>query len=90
VTTASRTTTERELRALLGESGVLPGDSREYLHDATESRGVSGRADAVALPGDAAQVTEVVAWCYAHDVASSRAAAARGSPAARSRTVASC
>jgi glycolate oxidase subunit GlcD len=69
VTATSATAVERELRVLLGESGVLPGDSREYLHDATESRGVSGRADAVALPENAAQVTEVVAWCYAHDVA---------------------
>jgi glycolate oxidase subunit GlcD len=66
--TASRSTVERELRAVLGEGGVLPGDSRDYLHDATESRGVSGHADAVALPADAAQVAAVVAWCYAHDV----------------------
>jgi glycolate oxidase subunit GlcD len=66
--TASRSTVERELLTLLGEGSVLPGDSREYLHDATESRGVSGRADAVALPSDAAQAAAVVAWCYAHDV----------------------
>jgi glycolate oxidase subunit GlcD len=60
---------DRELGALLGEGGVLPGNSRRYLHDATESRGVIGHADAVALPGDAAQVAKVLAWCYAHDVA---------------------
>jgi glycolate dehydrogenase FAD-linked subunit len=59
---------ERELRALLDDGSVLAGTTRAYLHDATESRNVSGRADAVALPADAAQVAEVVAWCYAHDV----------------------
>ncbi len=53
---------------MLGDGAVLPGSTRDYLHDATESRGVRGRADAVALPADAAQVAEVVAWCYAHDV----------------------
>jgi glycolate dehydrogenase FAD-linked subunit len=68
VTTASPTTVERELRSLLGDGGVLPGGTRDYLHDATMSRGVRGRADAVALPADAAQVTEIVAWCYDHDV----------------------
>src|SRR2546425_11592448 len=35
----------------------------------TEARGLSGRADAVALPRSAAEVAEVVAWCYAHGVA---------------------
>jgi glycolate oxidase subunit GlcD len=68
VTATSATSAERELRALLGDSSVLPGTTREYLHDATESRNVSGRADAVALPADPAQVAEVVAWCYLHDV----------------------
>jgi glycolate oxidase subunit GlcD len=68
VSAASRTPAERDLRALLGETGVLPGTTRDYLHDATESRNVSGRADAVALPGDASQVADVVAWCYAHDI----------------------
>ena len=68
MTTASPTTAERELRGVLGDGAVLPGSTRDYLHDATESRGVRGRADAVALPADPAQVAEVVAWCYAHDV----------------------
>jgi glycolate dehydrogenase FAD-linked subunit len=68
VTATSATAAERDLRALLGDSAVLSGSTREYLRDATESRGVSGRADAVALPADAAQVTEIVAWCYDHDV----------------------
>jgi glycolate oxidase subunit GlcD len=68
MTATSATVAERELRALLGDGAVLPGSTREYLHDATESRGVSGHADAVALPADAAQVAEIVAWCYDHDV----------------------
>ena len=34
-------TVERELAALLGPDGVLGGDTREYLTDATESRGSS-------------------------------------------------
>jgi glycolate dehydrogenase FAD-linked subunit len=58
----------RELTRLLGAGAVLPGSSREYLHDGTESRSLHGRADAVALPGDAAQVARVVRWCYEHDV----------------------
>src|SRR2546425_2346526 len=35
----------------------------------TEARGLSGRADAVALPRSAEEVTEVVAWCYQHGIA---------------------
>jgi glycolate oxidase subunit GlcD len=66
--TAVSPSAERELRALLGEGSVLPGSTREYLHDATESRNVSGRADAVALPRDSAEVVRVLAWCYEHDV----------------------
>ncbi|HEX3831954.1 MAG TPA: FAD-linked oxidase C-terminal domain-containing protein [Solirubrobacteraceae bacterium] len=68
MTATSATAAERELRVLLGDGAVLAGSTREYLHDATESRGVSGRADAVALPADAAQVADIVAWCYDHDV----------------------
>lgn len=45
---------------MLGDGGVLPGTTRGYLHDATQSRNVSGRADAVALPADAAQVAAVL------------------------------
>jgi glycolate oxidase subunit GlcD len=59
---------ERELGRLLGAGGVLPGTTREYLTDATEGRGVQGRADAVALPESPAQVSAVVRWCYEHDV----------------------
>jgi glycolate oxidase subunit GlcD len=61
-------TAERELRALLGAGNVLSGTTREYLTDATESRNVSGHADAVALPAQASEVASVVRWCYEHDV----------------------
>ncbi|MHB1835796.1 MAG: FAD-binding protein, partial [Solirubrobacteraceae bacterium] len=67
--TPTSTAVERELRALLGDGAVLPGGTRTYLTDATESRRLRGRADAVALPADAASVAEVVRWCYEHDVA---------------------
>ena len=60
--------TERELRRLLGSEAVRAGDTREYLSDATESRAVHGRADAVALPADAPGVAAVLHWCYGHDV----------------------
>ncbi|MGH2856631.1 MAG: FAD-binding oxidoreductase [Solirubrobacteraceae bacterium] len=60
---------ERELRALLGDGAVLPGATRRYLSDATESRSIPGRADAVALPADAEQVAATLQWCYDHDVA---------------------
>jgi glycolate oxidase subunit GlcD len=62
------TTAERDLGALLGPEAVLPGTTREYLIDATESRAVYGHADAIALPSDAQQVASVVRWCYDHDV----------------------
>jgi glycolate oxidase subunit GlcD len=68
VATAS-TSAERELRALLGDEAIRPGDTREYLSDATESRAVRGRADAVVLPSDPAEVAAILGWCYAHDVA---------------------
>ncbi|MGN6867880.1 MAG: FAD-binding oxidoreductase [Solirubrobacteraceae bacterium] len=59
---------ERELKTLLGADAVLPGTSRAYLSDATESRNLKGRADVIALPRTADQVAETVAWCYEHDV----------------------
>src|SRR5690348_7148883 len=60
---------ERDLKALLGEEAVLSGTSRAYLSDATESRNLRGKADAIALPKDADAVAETVRWCYDHDVA---------------------
>jgi glycolate oxidase subunit GlcD len=61
-------TIARELGALLGPERVLPGTTAAYLADATESRNLRGRADAVALPEDAHQVARTVGWCYEHDV----------------------
>jgi glycolate oxidase subunit GlcD len=61
----------RELSRLLGPGAVLDGDApaaRPYLHDATESRAIEGRAGAVALPETADEVAAVLAWCYDHDV----------------------
>ncbi|HTU96327.1 MAG TPA: FAD-linked oxidase C-terminal domain-containing protein [Solirubrobacteraceae bacterium] len=66
VTTSS--TIERELRALLGDDSVLPGATREYLSDYSETHNVRGRADAVALPRDADAVAATVRWCDEHDV----------------------
>lgn len=45
----------------LGVGARLP--TRHDLHDATELRGIVGRADAVALPVDTEQVASVVAHC---------------------------
>ena len=58
---------ERELRAAVAADVVTP--TAAYLTDMTEARGVSGRADAVALPRSAEEVAEIMAWCYAHGVA---------------------
>jgi len=55
------------------------------VRDATEAHGLAGHADALALPREAEEVAAVLAWCYEHDVALTRAAAARASPGARSR-----
>src|SRR5947199_6131508 len=57
---------ERELRAAVAAEVVAP--TTAYLTDMTEARGLSGRADAVALPRSSEEVAEVVAWCYAHGV----------------------
>src|ERR1700752_3953972 len=59
---------ERELRSLIGADSVLPGTTRAYLSDATESRNLRGRADAIALPKTASEVAETLSWCYDHDV----------------------
>src|SRR5919204_1435941 len=58
---------ERDLRSAVSAEIVPP--SAAYLADETEARGLRGRADAVALPGTADEVAEVVAWCYEHGVA---------------------
>ena len=51
---------ERELRSFLPPESVLDGTPAAYLADETETRGVSGRADAVVLPETADEVAEVV------------------------------
>src|SRR4051794_25988360 len=56
-----------ELRRLLGDGAVLE-PSAAYEQDATEGRGVRGRADAVVLPSSAQDVARALAWCYEHDV----------------------
>jgi glycolate oxidase subunit GlcD len=61
----------RELCDVLGAEHVLDANAPRaapYNSDSARRRGVVGRADAVALPGSAEQVAEVVRWCYAHDV----------------------
>ena len=58
VATTASTALERDLKALLGEDAVLPGNTRAYLTDATESRNLRGRADAVALPDNAEAVAK--------------------------------
>ena len=60
---------ERDLAGLVGPEQVLPGTTAAYLVDATESRGVRGHADAVALPRTAEEVAAVVAWCAERGVA---------------------
>jgi glycolate oxidase subunit GlcD len=60
-----------ELTKLLGEDAVLAGDAPgagRYMHDETETRSITGEADAVAMPATAEQVAQLVAWCYEHDV----------------------
>jgi glycolate oxidase subunit GlcD len=58
-----------ELARLVGSQHVLEAPPESpYNRDSSRRRGLAGRADAVALPGDAAQVAEVVRWCYSHDV----------------------
>jgi FAD/FMN-containing dehydrogenase len=59
-----------ELAKLIGAEHVLAAPASSlYNSDASRRRGLRGRADAVALPGSAREVAEVVRWCYAHDVA---------------------
>jgi glycolate oxidase subunit GlcD len=63
-------TPRRELEALLGADAVLdPQRASGYSRDESEGSGVSGRPDAVVLPGTPQQVAEVVAWCYERDLA---------------------
>ena len=59
----------KELSRLIGAEHVLqapPGSP--YNSDLTRRPGLSGSAQAVALPGSAQEVAAVLAWCYEHDV----------------------
>ncbi|MHB8243066.1 MAG: FAD-binding oxidoreductase [Solirubrobacteraceae bacterium] len=61
---------ERALARLVGAEHVLQAPQESpYNSDSTRRRGVVGRADAVVLPGSAAEVAAVVRWCYEQDVA---------------------
>jgi glycolate oxidase subunit GlcD len=58
-----------QLVRIVGAEHVPPATDRTWLTDASVSRGIVGRADAVVLPGSADEVARVIAWCYEHDVA---------------------
>jgi glycolate oxidase subunit GlcD len=62
------TTVENELRRLLDDESVLPGDTAAYLTDETETRGVRGWAHAVCRPASAEAVAAVVEWCYEREL----------------------
>ncbi len=69
VALASTAVMRSELSGLIGAEHVLEAPpASPYNHDCSRRRGVEGRADAVALPGSAAEVAAVVRWCYEHDV----------------------
>lgn len=58
----------RELAAAV-DAPVLADDAvGPYLLDATEARGLRGRAEAVVLARTADDVARTLAWCYEHDV----------------------
>jgi glycolate oxidase subunit GlcD len=60
----------KELSRLIGSEHVQDvAAGSPYNTDCSNRRGVQGRADAVALPGDAGEVAAVLGWCYEHDVA---------------------
>ena len=58
------------LAALLGDGAVLSGDRIPSLYgrDETETQGVHGEPDAVALPSSTEEVASVVRWCYENGV----------------------
>jgi glycolate oxidase subunit GlcD len=58
-----------ELSRLIGAEHVLEAPRESpYNSDASNRRELRGVADAVVLPGSAAEVAAVVRWCYDHDV----------------------
>jgi glycolate oxidase subunit GlcD len=58
-----------ELRRLASDVLLADGAAARYCVDTTIDRGLRGRADAVVLPRDAAELARVVTWCHDHDVA---------------------
>ena len=64
-------TSSDALRAALAKAlPAIPiqAPTRIELSDATEAHGLTGHADALALPRSAEEVAAVLAWCYEHDV----------------------
>jgi glycolate oxidase subunit GlcD len=59
---------QAELAAIVGREHVTADIEARYLQDATESRGLRGRADVLVLPGSAEEVAAVLAWCYEREV----------------------
>lgn len=57
----------QDLAALLRDDQVA-APSAHHLSDATEWRGLHGRADAVVFPESTAEVARLLAWCSGHDV----------------------
>jgi glycolate oxidase subunit GlcD len=63
------TSLQTDLAEVVGADAVLPGGDPAYLRDATETRGIAGRADAVVCPRTTDEVAAVLAWCYERGVA---------------------
>lgn len=61
------TAVQADLAALVGGEHVR--HDAHFLADAAQAMGLRGEAAAVVLPADAAQVAEVVGWCYERGVA---------------------
>jgi glycolate oxidase subunit GlcD len=63
-------TATSDIERLVGSRNVRTGrDLAPYLQDATQARGLQGRAAAAVLPADAEQVAAVLRWSQEHGVA---------------------
>jgi glycolate oxidase subunit GlcD len=60
----------RGLRGCLPQGELVLDGSRlrEASRDGTYNRGLSGHAEALALPASTAEVAAVLSWCYEHDL----------------------
>lgn len=60
----------RDLRKAVPGVQVVddPAELRLVCSDATEARGMAGKAEAAVFPESVEQVAATVAWCYEHDV----------------------